>query len=69
MDGLIVPLAEKLAVAVRIGKEAFYAQAELPLDEAYALTGKVMAANMMEDDTAEGICAFLGKRPPSWHQD
>lgn len=59
-------IAGKLATAVRIGKEAFYAQAELPVDAAYALTGDVMVANMAEDDTAEGIAAFLEKRAPNW---
>ncbi|WP_353472176.1 enoyl-CoA hydratase [Salipiger sp. H15] len=59
-------VASKLPQAVRIGKEAFYAQAELPLDAAYALTGEVMVANMLERDTAEGISAFLEKRRPDW---
>jgi enoyl-CoA hydratase/carnithine racemase len=59
-------IAAKLSVAVRIGKRAFHAQAELPLEQAYALTGAVMVANMAEDATAEGIAAFLDKRPPAW---
>ncbi|WP_121065012.1 enoyl-CoA hydratase [Chachezhania antarctica] len=61
-------LASKLGSAVRIGKEAFYKQLELPLDEAYAYTGAVMVENMIDRDTAEGISAFLEKRPPAWDQ-
>lgn len=61
-------IAGKLGTAVRIGKEAFYAQAELPVQEAYALTGQVMVANMLREDTAEGIDAFLTKRSPDWDQ-
>ena len=59
-------IASKLPVAVRYGKQAFYAQAELDTKSAYDLTGKVMVANMSETDTVEGIEAFLDKRPPNW---
>lgn len=59
-------VAAKLAAAQRIGKGAFYAQLERPLDEAYALTRDAMVANLAEPDTAEGIQAFLEKRPPRW---
>ena len=59
-------VAEKLGSAVRIGKRAFYDQIEMPLDKAYDYTGAVMVENMLEDDTAEGIAAFLEKRKPDW---
>jgi enoyl-CoA hydratase/carnithine racemase len=59
-------LAAKLTAAVRIGKAAFYDQQNLPLADAYALTGKVMHHNMLWRDTDEGIAAFLAKRPPDW---
>jgi enoyl-CoA hydratase/carnithine racemase len=64
--GLARQISGKLGPAVAIGKEAFYRQAELPLDEAYAYTGEVMVKNMMMRDTGEGIDAFLEKRPPKW---
>ena len=60
--------ASKLGSAVRVGKRAFYEQAELGLDAAYAHTGAVMVENMLERDTAEGIDAFLQKRAPDWPQ-
>ena len=59
-------VASKLGVAVRIGKEAFYAQATMSLEGAYAYTGRVMAENMLHRDTAEGVQAFLEKRDPDW---
>ena len=62
-------VAAKLGSAVRIGKRAFYEQLELGIDAAYAHTGAVMVENMMVEDTAEGISAFLEKRTPDWHQD
>ncbi|WP_375690596.1 enoyl-CoA hydratase [Pseudooceanicola sp. LIPI14-2-Ac024] len=61
-------VASKLSTAVRIGKEAFYAQAELDVDAAYELTGRVMVENMLDRDTNEGISAFLEKRDPDWRQ-
>ncbi len=59
-------VASKLASAVRVGKRAFYEQAEMRLDAAYAHTGRVMAENMLARDTDEGIAAFLEKRAPDW---
>jgi len=61
-------IAGKLGRAVRIGKRAFYDQIHMPVEEAYAHTGQVMVINMIDDDTAEGIAAFLEKRPPNWTQ-
>ena len=61
-------IAGKLAVAVTIGKQAFYAQLSMPVDQAYAYTGDVMVENMLHRDTEEGISAFLEKRDPTWEQ-
>jgi enoyl-CoA hydratase/carnithine racemase len=62
-------IAGKLGLAVAIGKEAFYRQAELGLDAAYAYTSEVMTRNMLARDTEEGVDAFLEKRPPRWEKD
>lgn len=59
-------IAGKLGAAVQIGKQAFYAQAHMPTNAAYAYAGEVMVQNMALDDTAEGIAAFLEKRSPEW---
>jgi enoyl-CoA hydratase/carnithine racemase len=59
-------IAAKSAHVVTIGKEAFYRQAEMGLDAAYAYTGEVMTRNMLARDAAEGIDAFIAKRPPQW---
>ncbi len=61
-------LATKLGTAVKIGKEAFYQQLEMPIQQAYSYAGDVMAENMLHRDTEEGISAFIEKRPPNWHQ-
>jgi enoyl-CoA hydratase/carnithine racemase len=65
---LAAKVAAKLGSTVRIGKRAFYEQVEMPLDQAYAYTGRVIAENMLHPDTAEGIRAFLEKREPDWRQ-
>lgn len=60
-------VADKSAAAVKIGKRAFYAQAEMPLEEAYTFAGQVMAENMMARDAEAGIGAFTRKEPmPEW---
>lgn len=59
-------VASKSPLTLRIGKEAFYAQAEMPLDDAYDHASRVMAENMMARDAEEGIGAFLEKRAPRW---
>ncbi len=59
-------IADKSPLTVKIGKEAFYRQAEMTLAEAYAYAAEVMTRNMLARDAEEGIDAFLQKRPPVW---
>ena len=59
-------IASKSNKVVKIGKEAFYKQLEMPLSEAYKYTSEVMSENMMSLDAKEGISAFLEKRIPNW---
>ena len=47
----------------RSASTAFYAQVDLPQDEAYAYAVEVMAAAALTPDAQEGIAAFLDKRP------
>ena len=56
----------KTPVAIKAGKQAFYRQLEMGLDDAYALASEVMACNMMAEDAQEGIDAFIAKRRPQW---
>jgi len=59
-------IASKSNLTIKIGKQAFYKQLEMPLRQAYAYTSKMMAINMMAMDAREGISAFLEKRKPNW---
>lgn len=70
LDQAVEALARKIAAyspaVVRLGKGLFYEQVDQGLAPAYAIAGEGMACNMMLDDAAEGIDAFLAKRAPSW---
>lgn len=70
----VIPAALELAneiasyspLILKIGKEAFYRQIDVPQGEAYDLMGEVMAQNAMTRDGQEGMTAFLQKRQPVW---
>jgi len=70
LDQSIAALAQQIVskspLTLKIGKEAFYRQAEMGLDDAYAYAAEVMTRNMMARDAAEGIDAFIEKRHPTW---
>jgi enoyl-CoA hydratase/carnithine racemase len=60
-------IADKSPAAVKVGKRAFYEQLDMPLEDAYAFAGRVMAENMMAQDAKAGIGAFTRKEPmPEW---
>ena len=59
-------IAEKPKATLKIGKEAFYRQLEMPLEEAYTYASAVMVENMLHEEAKEGIGAFLEKREPRW---
>jgi len=65
-----IALAQKIALksahTIRLGKEAFYRQAEMSLADAYRYAAEVMTVNMMARDAEEGISAFIEKREPKW---
>jgi enoyl-CoA hydratase/carnithine racemase len=64
--GLAGGIAAKSPLTLAIGKAAFYRQAEMDLDDAYAYAAATMTRNMLAADAAEGIDAFLDKRVPAW---
>ena len=68
-----IALAQKVALksayTIKIGKAAFYRQAEMSLAGAYRYAAEVMTENMMARDAEEGIGAFIEKREPKWHDE
>ena len=59
-------IASKSNLTIKIGKQAFYKQLEMPLRKAYSYASKMMTLNMMAMDAKEGVSAFLEKRKPNW---
>lgn len=59
-------IASKSAQGIRSGKEAFYRQVEMPLEDAFLYASQSMLEAMRSEDAAEGTRAFLEKRPPRW---
>ncbi len=59
-------VAAKSSHVVKIGKQAFYRQLEMGLEDAYRMTAQVMVENMLARDGEEGMTAFIEKRPPAW---
>lgn len=64
--GLARQIAAKSPLTVKIGKEAFYRQLDMPLAQAYDYASRVMTENMLARDAEEGIDAFIQKREPTW---
>lgn len=59
-------IAQKSSHTLRVGKEAFYRQQDMELEEAYGMAAEVMVQNMLAEDADEGISAFVEKREPVW---
>ena len=70
LNNEVLKIAKKIAsksnLTIKIGKQTFYKQLEMPLRKAYAYTSRMMTKNMMAMDAKEGISAFLEKRRPVW---
>ena len=70
LNSEVLKIAKKIAsksnLTIKIGKQTFYKQLEMPLRKAYAYTSRMMTQNMMAMDAKEGIAAFLEKRKPVW---
>ena len=66
VEKLVTTIVAKPRIAVAMGKEFFYKQAELGIAAAYEAASQTMACNMMDEAALEGVQAFIEKRPPRW---
>ena len=62
----IATIVEKPRNVVAAGKALFYEQIEARLAQAYDAASKSITRNMLDEDAAEGVGAFLAKRKPKW---
>jgi enoyl-CoA hydratase/carnithine racemase len=68
LEKLVAAIVAKPRIAVTMGKEFFYRQAELGIAAAYEAASQTMACNMMDETALEGVQAFIEKRPPRWNE-
>ena len=66
LQALLSAILAKPRVALAMGKQLFYQQAEMGIAAAYQLAGQTMACNMLDEVAQEGVQAFIDKREPSW---
>ena len=69
LEKLVAAIVSKPRVAIAMGKEFFYRQAELSIADAYDAASQIMACNMMDEAALEGVQAFIEKRPPRWNKE
>ena len=66
VDKFVQIILGRSAAVIEVGKRTFYEQIEQPLEAAYETASDTMTRNLSLEDAAEGMGAFLGKRPPAW---
>lgn len=70
LDAAVDETVERLAAVspaiVALGKDAFYAVEDMPLDAALDHLHNGLTAVAMTEDAAEGVSAFVEKRQPDW---
>ncbi|PYJ20484.1 MAG: enoyl-CoA hydratase [Verrucomicrobia bacterium] len=68
VEKLVATIVAKPRIAVAMGKQLFYRQAELDIAAAYKTAAQSMACNMMDEVALEGVQAFIDKRKPRWNE-
>jgi enoyl-CoA hydratase/carnithine racemase len=63
---ILITLAAKSPIGMKIGKEAFYAMADMPFEEAVDFLSGKIAEVAATEDAREGITAFIEKRQPKF---
>lgn len=59
-------LAGKSQAIVALGRRAFFTSEDLPLAQGIELLAANLSLNVLTEDAAEGVTAFLEKRAPRW---
>jgi len=66
VDKVLKILVKKSPIGMKIGKEAFYAAADMPFEQALDLLAEKFSDVAATQDAREGIMAYLEKREPQF---
>lgn len=66
VNDLVAELAAKSPLVLRLGKESFFHADEMGFEASLAYLNAVLTVDLESEDVAEGVSAFLAKRPPEW---
>ena len=66
VDAMASALASKSPAILKLGRRAFYAMGEMGFEQAIEYLQAMLTVNTLTEDAAEGVVAFLEKRPPDW---
>ena len=71
LDAAVAALAGKLAgksqAVLALGRRAFFTAEDMPLPAALEYLSSQLSLNVLAEDAAEGVTAFIEKRPPKWN--
>ncbi|AKJ05318.1 Methylglutaconyl-CoA hydratase [Archangium gephyra] len=71
LDTAVAALAGKLAgksqAVLALGRRAFFTAEDMPLPAALEYLSSQLSLNVLAEDAAEGVTAFIEKRPPKWN--
>ncbi|MBU0993281.1 MAG: enoyl-CoA hydratase/isomerase family protein [Proteobacteria bacterium] len=66
VDNILQNLKEKSPIGMKIGKEAFFHMADMPLEKALDYLSEKLMDVASTEDAVEGLTAFLEKRKPEF---
>jgi enoyl-CoA hydratase/carnithine racemase len=70
LDSATAALAAKVAgkslAILALGRRSFFTAEDLPISQAIEFLSSQLSLNVLADDAAEGVSAFLEKRAPKW---
>jgi len=66
VDELAADLASKSPAVMRLGRDSFYSVLDQSATDALRQLHPLLSVNVTLEDAAEGITAFMEKRPPVW---
>ena len=68
VDAAVADLKAGGPEAIAAAKQLMARVPRMPIDEAFQWTGELSASLFRGEEAAEGMRAYLDKRPPSWTQ-